>query len=328
MGGATVDDGTVDDGTVLLDVMQAMHTAAALEAATSSGVFAALSDDPTTPEEVAHACRTSPRHTELLLVALQALGLAERDDRGRFRQAGPPVAVVELMRRAVSTTGDVVRTGRPPHAADTTQGAQKMYPAVVPALSLIFGRPAGTAARLLAPTGRVLDVGAGAAPWSIALALADSGASVTALDLPSVLPVTRAEVEAAGLANRFTFYAADVLTCPIEPDGYDLILLANVCHLFEEEVNRGLVARLADGLAPGGRLAVIDILPETVRRGSRRSAALALYELGLSSRTATGRVYPFAAYQAWARDAGLSVKSVEPLDPVFPLHLILCGSSA
>jgi hypothetical protein len=98
--------------------------------------------------------------------------------------------------------------------------------------------------------------------------------------------------------------------------------------LFEEEVNRGLVARLADGLAPGGRLAVIDILPEAVQRGSRRSAALALYELGLSSRTETGRVYPFAAYQAWAHDAGLSVKSVEPLDPEFPIHLILCGWSA
>jgi SAM-dependent methyltransferase len=141
------------------------------------------------------------------------------------------------------------------------------------------------------------------------------------------LPVTRAEVEAAGLANRFTFYPADVLTWAVEPGGYDLILLANVCHLFDEEVNRGLVRRLADGLAPNGRLAVIDILPEAIRRGSRRSAVLALYELGLSTRTATGRVHPYAAYQAWARDADLSVSSVEPLDAVFPAHLILCDSS-
>jgi SAM-dependent methyltransferase len=323
----TVDNGTVDNGTVLLEVMHAVHTAAALEAATSSGVLAALSDVPATAEQVAHACGTSARHTELLLVAMQALGLAERDDRGRFRQAGPPVAVVELMRRAVAGTGDVVRTGRPPHAADTTEGAQKMYPAVVSGLSVIFERPAGTAARLLAPAGRVLDVGAGAAPWTIALAHADPGATVTALDLPSVLPVTQAEVEAAGLANRFTFYPADVLTCAIEPGGYDLILLANLCHLFDEEVNRGLVRRLADGLAPNGRLAVIDILPEAIQRGSRRSAVLALYELGLSTRTATGRVHPFAAYQGWVRDADLSVRSVELLDPVFPAHLILCGSS-
>jgi SAM-dependent methyltransferase len=173
----------------------------------------------------------------------------------------------------------------------------------------------------------VLDVGAGAAPWSIALALADPAATITALDLPSVLPVTRAEVQAAGLANRFTFSPADILTSPIEPGGYDLILLANVCHLFDEEVNRGLVARLADGLAPGGRLAVIDILPEAVQHGSRRSALLALYELGLSSRTTTGRVHPLTAYQAWAHEAGLSVRTVEPLDPQFPTHLILCGLS-
>jgi hypothetical protein len=272
----TVDDGTVDDGTVLLEVLHAVQTAAALDAATSTGVLAALSDVCTASEEMAHACGTSPRHTELLLVALQALGMAERDDHGRFRRAGPPAAVVELMGRAVSRTGDVVRTGRPPHAVDTTEGAQRVYPAVVSGLSVMFGRAAGTVARLLGPAGRVLDVGAGAAPWSIALAQTDPAAIVTALDLPSVLPVTRAAVEAAGLADRFTFYPADVLTSPIEPGGYDLILLANVCHLFEEEVNRGLVARLADGLAPGGRLAVIDMLPETVRRGSRRSALLAL----------------------------------------------------
>jgi methylase of polypeptide subunit release factors len=91
-------------------------------------------------------------------------------------------------------------------------------------MSVIFRRTAGTVAQLLAPAGRVLDVGAGAAPWSIALALADPAATVTALDLPSVLPVTRAEVQAAGLANRFTFSPADILTSPIEPGGYDLIL--------------------------------------------------------------------------------------------------------
>src|SRR3712207_8942717 len=61
--------------------------------------------------------------------------------------------------------------------------------------------------------------------------------------------------------------------------------------------------------------------------GSRRSALLALYELGLSMRTATGRVHPLPAYQRWAEAAGLRVTSVEPLDPRFPLHLVVATRS-
>jgi hypothetical protein len=67
----------------------------------------------------------------------------------------------------------------------------------------------------------------------------------------------------------------------------------------------------------------VDVLPEAVQGGSRRSALLALYELGLSMRTASGRVHPLSAYQRWAGAAGLTVTSVEPLDPRFPLHMIV-----
>jgi hypothetical protein len=102
-----------------------------------------------------------------------------------------------------------------------------------------------------------------------------------------------------------------------------VVLLANVCHLIDDAANSDLVTRLAGGLRRGGRLAVVDVLPEAVQGGARRSALLALYELGLSMRTASGRVHPLPAYQRWAEGAGLALTSVEPLDPRFPLHLIV-----
>jgi SAM-dependent methyltransferase len=174
----------------------------------------------------------------------------------------------------------------------------------------------------------VLDAGAGAAPWSLAIARADPSASVTAVDLAPVLETTREQVAAAGLADRYRFHAADLLDVVPEPAAHDLVLLANVCHLFDDATDAGLVARLSRGLSRGGRLAFVDVLPEAVHGGSRRSAMLALYELGLAMRTGSGRVHPLSAYERWTAAAGLTLTSVEPLDPRFPLHLVVATAPA
>jgi SAM-dependent methyltransferase len=146
---------------------------------------------------------------------------------------------------------------------------------------------------------------------------------VTAVDLAPVLATTREQVADAGLTDRFTFQAGDLLGLVPEPGTHDIVLLANVCHLFDDATNADLVGRLSRALAPGGRLAVVDVLPERVQGGSRRSAMLALYELGLSMRTAIGRVHPLSAYQQWTNAAALELTSVEPLDPRFPVHLLV-----
>ncbi|HYJ73980.1 MAG TPA: class I SAM-dependent methyltransferase [Kineosporiaceae bacterium] len=307
----------------LVELTHAVQAAAALAAAARTGTLTALEEGPATAEQVASGCGTSPRHTELLLVALQALGVVDRSLDGVFRLAAAPLDFLERTRLDWACTEDVVRTGRSLHEVETSSGAQRLYPSVVPGLSVLGAQAAAVAARSLAPAGRVLDAGAGAAPWSAAIARADAGARITALDLAPVLATTREEVAAAGLEDRFTFQAADLMSVVPEAGAYDLVLLANVCHLFDDATNAGVVARLCRGLAPGGRLAVVDVLPEIVQGGSRRSAMLALYELGLAMRTGSGGVHALSAYQRWAETAGLEVTSVEPLDPRFPVHLIV-----
>jgi SAM-dependent methyltransferase len=320
---ASVQAPVAEGSATLVELTHAVQAAAALAAAARTGSLAVLAQGPATADDVARACGTSPRHTELLLVALQALGLVDRSADGTFRLAGTPLDFLERTRLDWSRTEDVVRTGRSLHEVETAAGAQRLYPSVVPGLSALGARAAAVAARALAPAGRVLDAGAGAAPWSLAIARADPRARVTALDLAPVLDTTRAQVTAAGLVDRFAFRAADLLEVVPEPGAYDLVLLANVCHLFDDPANADLIARLSGGLAPGGRLAVVDVLPEAVQGGSRRSAMLALYELGLSMRTGSGQVHPLPAYQRWAAAAGLTVTSVEPLDPRFPVHLVV-----
>ena len=58
----------------------------------------------------------------------------------------------------------------------------------------------------------MLDLGAGAAPWSLALAAADPEVVVTAVDLPAVLPVPGEIVAAAGRDAQFRLLGEDVFT--------------------------------------------------------------------------------------------------------------------
>jgi len=142
--------------------------------------------------------------------------------------------------------------------------------------------------------------GAGAAPWSLALAARDPACLVTAVDLPAVLPATRRAVTDAGCERQFRFLAGDLFDVELGRGAHDLAIAGNLCHLFDEAANRRLLGRLHDALRPGGTLAVVDVMPGD----GPTPRWVALYELGLLLRTASGRVHPLAAYLGWLHDAG------------------------
>lgn len=298
----------------------AIGTAAAVAAARRLGILDHLAHAPATAADVAVACDTVPAPTRLLLDALDALGVLRRDREGRYA-ATDATSWSTALAALWSTLDHVVRDGRPLVAADTPPGAARTYPEAVADLARLFAPAARRAADVLA-AGRacaVLDVGAGAAPWSIALARTDPAVRVTALDVPEVLPATRRAVRAAGLTGRFHFQAADVFATEFPPAAYDLILLGNVCHLFDAETNRALLDRLRPALRAGGRLAIVDTLPsdEPEVRGE-----LSLYALGLRARTQAGAVHPLAAYTEWTTEAGCPNLTTTALGGHPPLTLL------
>ena len=100
---------------------------------------------------------------------------------------------------------------------------------------------------------------------------------------------------------------------------YDLVLLGNVCHLFGEEANERLLGRLLEALIPGGKLAILDILPDESLDGPRW---VVLYALGLLLRTSHGQVYPFSTYERWLSGAGYSTIQQLELLPGASISLI------
>lgn len=215
-----------------------------------------------------------------------------------------------------------VLRGRPrPANAATIAGAESLYPSLVSQIGPLFRPSAEQAAALLAQPGlRVLDIGAGAAPWSLALVTREPSSIVIAVDLPAVMRSTRTAVRRAGLEDRYEFVEGSAFDVDWgEPGSYDLALIANICHLFGENANLQLLRRVTDALRPTGRVAIVDILP-TERGDGPRPAVL--YALGLVLRTSSGRIYPYSTFRRWLGQAGFEDPSRNDLPGPFPFTLI------
>ena len=287
-------------GAPLAYLGEAVAAAAVVQTAGRLGVLARLDGAPATTAELTDACEISERGARLLLGALAGLGLAEAVGGGAWRAALPDLAGLAGTAGMWAHLAEALREDRPLLRGDTPEGAAAFYPGAVSHLGAMLSAVAERAAKLLPPAGRVLDAGAGAAPWSLAVAARDPACLVTAVDLPAVVPATRRAVRDAGRERQFRFLAGDLYDVDLGRGVYDLAIAGNLCHLFNGDANRRLLGRLYDALAPGGRLAVMDVIPDE----EPRPRWVALYELGLFLRTASGRVHPLAAYLDWLHDAG------------------------
>lgn len=162
-------------------------------------------------------------------------------------------------------------------------GAQALYPDLLPYLAAAFQPAAEHAAGLLGRGGlRIVDLGAGAAPWRVAIASCHAEVHVVAVDLPGVIPVTQIAVDEAGVGDRFEMVEGDFFELDLGEEVFDVATAGGICHLFDAESNRLLLKRVHRALVSSGKLAVIDVLPN--ERFDSPLPVL-LYALGLMSRT-------------------------------------------
>lgn len=303
-----------------LTMANILQAAAAIKAARQLGVFSELQAGPVDPEWLAQRQGLSPRGTRSLLTALASLGLAELTPDGRYESGVPDLVEMTDALTGLERLDESIRSGRPVVDFDTAEGAERHYPQMVSHLARFQSEAAARAADHLGHDGmRILDVGAGAAQWSLAIVEGCSDCTVTALDLPGVIQTTRAGVEATGHQNSFEYLAGDMFEVDLPPATYDLVILANVCHLFGDTTNRALLRRLIGSIRAGGRLAIIETIPDAELE---TSPTLALHDLGLVIRTREGKVHPFASYLSWLNNSGFVDVSRYELESEPPVSLV------
>jgi len=316
---------------ILADFFRLMNingAASVYRCAMDAGIFNALADGARNPGELAAACSLAERPTALLLEALAKMGVVEQNQRG----FGLTLVTQLLLSSSYRTLGDTywahlpifLKTGQPLVKMDSPSQSAIHYQTQSEALAWMSAPGADIAARLLDAAGAlknatVLDVGAGSAVWSLALARAAAGCMVTAVDWPEVLPIASATAKRLRLQDRLTLLPGNYHEVPLPAAAFDLAILGNITHLETPAGNLDLFNRIRSALKPGGRIAVVDILPGQPAGDLNR----ALYALGLALRTEHGRVHTPWEITDWLAQAGFGGVEVTPLEtPPFAVGMI------
>lgn len=158
---------------------------------------------------------------------------------------------------------------------------------------------------------KVLDIAAGHGLFGIAVLRANPKAEVTAVDWNSVLEVARENAKKFKVADRYQTLAGSIFDVDIGT-GYDLILIPNFVHHFDEPTNEQLLRKLHSALKPGGRVATLEFVPNEDRVSPAMPAAFALIML---AETPAGDAYTRSELESMFNHAGFSRHEFHTMPP-------------
>lgn len=281
------------------------------------GLFPLLAREALTADRLAEALDADPRGVRILCDALAAMGLLDksRETYGptalvfEYLLPDSPRSKVAMLRHTArlyerwGSLLDVVKTGRPVPDEATDPRLRRGGRAFSQAMADVGRLSAKATAEALDLTGAtsLLDVGGGPGIYAIELARRWSELSTAVFDRAEVLEVARENVADAGLEDRVDLLPGDAFTDDLGGP-WDAVLLSNLVHVYSAADNRRLVARCADALAPGGRLAIKDFLLDEDRL---TPAGGAIFAVNMLVSTEAGDCYTETEVRSWLGPAGL-----------------------
>lgn len=204
---------------------------------------------------------------------------------------------------AYSRFGEAVRLGG---TAAGSEGALEpdhpMWLEFARAMAPLMFTAVQKVAEVLVPAGKVLDVAAGHGAYGIGLLRSGAAREVVALDWPGVLELARANAEAAGVSDRWRGMAGSAITGSLG-DRYDTVLLPNFLHHFDRATCIAFLGRVREALAPEGRVAIVEYLPNDDRVSP---SAPAWFAVQMLATTPAGDAYTLAEYTEMLLEAGFT----------------------
>jgi len=119
-------------------------------------------------------------------------------------------------------------------------------------------------------------------------------------DLPDVIPMARQRLTDAGFIDRVDLVAGNFETDPL-PTGADFVWLSAIAHQNSREQNRALFGKIRDALAPGGTLAIRDIVMD---EDHVHPPGGALFAVNMLVGTERGGTFSLEEYKADLEAAG------------------------
>jgi len=318
---ATAHSGATPSPALIFETLLAYQRSAALQAAITLDLFSAIGAGPGDAASLARRCSASERGIRILCDYLAIVGLIEKAD-GQYRHS--PTSAIFLdphspacMASASRFLGDatvndpawslaeIIRSGRTTLPGDGTlepenplwvEFAESMAPMMAP----MAGPLAEIALDGLAGPIAVLDIAAGHGLFGIEIAERNPHARIVALDWAPVLDVARINAQKAGVADRYELLPGSAFD--VDYGGpYDIALLTNFLHHFDQPTCVRLLQKVHAALRPGGRVAALEFVPNEDRISPPVPAA---FSLTMLTSTPFGDAYTFSELEAMYREAG------------------------
>lgn len=314
----------------IFDMLFAYQRSAALNAAIDLDIFTAIDQGAQTPAAIAKRAGASERGVRILCDYLTINGLLEKTN-GAYRLTAESTAFLskqspaylgttarfllrpELKHNFDNLTAAVRNGGVAPDGNNTVseenpiwiEFARSMMPMMVPAAQAIAELLDGGAAVPM----RVLDIAAGHGVFGITIAQRNPRAEIVAVDWKPVLAVAEEHARAAGVHDRYRTIAGDAFAAEFGA-GFDVALVTNFLHHFDPPTCTALLNKVQKALVPGGRVVVLEFVPNADRISPPLAAG---FSLTMLAGTPSGDAYTFAELREQLEDAGFGDVSAHAL---------------
>ncbi len=309
-------------------VIQAGNTYWMLVAALDLGIFDALAtEDAQTAVSLANQLDVSAPHLQHLLDSMVTLGFLD--------QLKDHYELTETAERYLCSSGaapmtDLVRISPGPlenwtHLAETIRNGEVNTPIendirgfYGPLVQATFPTQFRVASRLGLKLGwarqrdyRVLDLGAGCAPWAIAILQQVAGSTAVINDFEEIVGLTESSIEEHEMSARCEFRAGNFHEIEIETGAYDVVVLGHVCRTEGAALAKSLIGRAVAALKPGGKLLVADYFADNDRKMNPFGVQMGMTML---ANTEKGGTLTHKQMHGWLVDEPLeAIRLLEPI---------------
>jgi SAM-dependent methyltransferase len=303
----------------IFETLRAYEQTAALRAAVELDIFTAIGEGATTAADIAAKRSASERGVRILCDYLATDGLLTKNnghyacspDAAAFLDRRSPACIASAteflagndnVTTSLSLTDCVRKGGTVLPGEGSVEPDNPFWVLFARAMAPIMGIAAQAMAEQISGTGllKVLDIAAGHGVFGIAIARKNPQAEITALDWAAVLDVAKENAAKAGVSNRYHPLPGSAFDVDFG-SGYDIILLTNFLHHFDQPTIERFLRKVHAALKPGGKAVTLEFCPNEDRVTPLSPARFVLTML-LS--TAHGDAYTFNQLDSMFRTAG------------------------
>ncbi len=147
----------------------------------------------------------------------------------------------------------------------------------------------------------LLDLGGGPGTYALAFLRRNPSLRATVCDRAPAIAVAKEIAATVPHGKRLSCVHVDFVKKPI-PGCYDVIWFSNVLHIYSPEENQRLFRKMADALAPGGRLLIQDAFLHDANGLHPQDASL--FAVTMLLFTDDGNTYSVRDTATWLKRAG------------------------